>query len=223
MTKPTPKIDPEIIEAAEAAQTPQKLAKPFVKQVEDMKAEAAPAAEILGRNVEDPFDLDNLRVNQNFGDTVGVKKLLTTVPVRKPGKQEFVRVHPDPTYREILPLIDLKEDREVYVVTKRMISALAGEIIPYTLFTSITRQGVVFLWPVRLPSSDGRVIEWHRSAAEAAGRAMTKWIVAEPGRFLSMRQRRWPGGTRSILFHCECRPGSFQIADMVHSTALRSL
>jgi len=144
MTKPTPKIDPEVVEAAEAAQTPQKLGKSFAKQVEDMKAEAAPAAEILGRNVEDPFELDNLRVNQNFGDTVGVKKLLTTVPVRKPGKQEFVRVHPDPTYREILPLIDLKEDREVYVVTKRMISALAGEIIPYTLFTSITRQGVYF-------------------------------------------------------------------------------
>ena len=49
----------------------------------------------------DPFDPANLRLSQSFTETVGVKKLLTTVPVRKPSPQEFVRVHPDPEYREI--------------------------------------------------------------------------------------------------------------------------
>ena len=37
--------------------------------------------------------------SENFSETVGVKKLLTTVPVDKPHRQDFVRVHPDPRYR----------------------------------------------------------------------------------------------------------------------------
>jgi len=61
-----------------------------------------------------PFgDLSKLRLDQSF-DTVGVKKLLTTVPVRKPNKQDYVRGHDDPAYR-LTPaaIIELKEDREV--------------------------------------------------------------------------------------------------------------
>jgi hypothetical protein len=44
-----------------------------------------------------PFDnLSALRLDQSYADSSGVKKLLTTVPVRKPNRQDFVRVHPDP-------------------------------------------------------------------------------------------------------------------------------
>ena len=44
----------------------------------------------------DPFNPTNLRLSQSFVETAGVKKLLTTIPVRKPSPQDFVRVHPDP-------------------------------------------------------------------------------------------------------------------------------
>jgi hypothetical protein len=44
-----------------------------------------------------------------------VQKLLKTVPVRKPNKQDFVRINPDPAYRlSPAAIIELKEDREVY-------------------------------------------------------------------------------------------------------------
>lgn len=117
----------------------------------------------------DPFDLSKLRLGQDYAETVGVKKLLRTVPVRKPGRQDFVRVHQDPAFRENLPAIELKEDRELYLIGGRdLASELAAEIMFVTLYTAINRQGVVFLWPVRLPNPDGREIEWHRSAREAA-------------------------------------------------------
>jgi hypothetical protein len=126
-----------------------------------------------------PFgDLSALRLDQSYaGDTVGVKKVLTTVPVRKPNRQEFVRVHPDPTYR-LTPaaIIELKEDRETYLLLPKMAQALPGEFATVTLFTTITRQGTLFLWPVKLPNPNGRQNEWHRSAAEAAERAMKKWL-----------------------------------------------
>jgi hypothetical protein len=69
-----------------------------------------------------PFgDLSALRLDQSYADTVGVKKLLTTVPVRKPNRQDFVRVHPDPGYR-LTPaaIIEVTEDRDVYLVMPSM-------------------------------------------------------------------------------------------------------
>src|SRR5262249_19519994 len=44
----------------------------------------------------DPFDLDRLRLTADLAAAVGVKKLLTSVPIRKPSKEWFVRVHDDP-------------------------------------------------------------------------------------------------------------------------------
>ncbi len=121
-------------------------------------------------------DLSQIRLDQNFVETAGVKKLLTTVPVRKPNPQDFVRVHPDPKYRETVAIIELKEDREIYLVLPTVAEKLQGEFHMVTLYTAVNRQGVVFLWAVKLPNSDGRIMEWHRSAAEAAEKAMTTWI-----------------------------------------------
>jgi hypothetical protein len=123
----------------------------------------------------DPYDLSNLRLSQSFTETVGVKKLLTTVPVRKPNKQDFVRVHPNEEFRADVLMVELKEDREAYLVGRNMVDELATEAEPYTLYTAINRQGVVFLWPVRLPAPDGKVNEWHRSLREAAEMASGKW------------------------------------------------
>ena len=124
-----------------------------------------------------PFDPASLRLDQSFADTVGVKKLLTTVPVRKPNRQDFVRVHPDPVFR-LTPaaIIEVKDDREVYLVLPSMAQALHGEFATVTLFTTINRQGTLHLWPVKLPTPDGRQNEWHRSGAEGAERAMKKWV-----------------------------------------------
>jgi hypothetical protein len=126
----------------------------------------------------DPFDPASLRLDQSFADTAGVKKLLTTVPVRKPNRQDFVRVHSDPQYR-LTPaaIIEVKEDREVYLVLPGLAQQLPpGEFSVVTLYLTINRQGVVHLWPVKLPSPDGKHNEWHRSAAEGAERAMGVWI-----------------------------------------------
>jgi hypothetical protein len=128
-------------------------------------------------NTPNPFDPASLRLDQSFTDTVGVKKLLTTVPVRKPHKQEFVRVHQDPAFR-VTPaaIIEVKEDREVYLVPPLVAPQLPGEFKLVTLFLAKNRQGVVILWPVPLPGPDGKHNEWHRSQMEAAERATRVWI-----------------------------------------------
>src|SRR6266566_4648420 len=77
----------------------------------------------------DPFDPANLRLNQSFVETAGVKKLLTTIPVRKPAPQDFVRVHPSPDYRDNFPIIELKDEREEYIVTAGLVPELNGEFV----------------------------------------------------------------------------------------------
>jgi hypothetical protein len=124
----------------------------------------------------DPFDLPSLRLNPSFLETAGVKKLITTVPVRKPGKQDFNRVRPEPEYRENFAMIELKDEREEYLVRPEVLQELMGEVVLKTVFTAINRQGVVFLWPVRLPLSDDRKSEWARSEREAAELMMKHWF-----------------------------------------------
>jgi hypothetical protein len=128
----------------------------------------------------DPFHPENLRLSQSFTETAGVKKLLTTVPVRKPSQQDFVRVHPSPEYRENFPIIELKDEREEYIVTAGLVPELIGEYVIKTLYTAINRQGTLFFWPVRLPSPDGKDLDWWRSAREAADLAMRDWVRVKP-------------------------------------------
>jgi hypothetical protein len=146
---------------------------------------------------DDPFALANLRLDQNFVETAGVKRLLTTVPVRKPNAQGFVRVHPSEDYRAAVALLELKDDREVYLLTPTMARELVGEFFMATLYTAINRQSVAFLWPVRLPAPDGKQLEWHRSAAEAAERAVQHWIRIRANMSLGAYEIDLAGATHS--------------------------
>jgi hypothetical protein len=126
----------------------------------------------------DPFDPASLRLSQDLGAGLGVKKALLSVPVRKPANSWWVRVHPSEDYRVQTPVVELKEDRETYLVASHLWADLATEATfsPRALFTAINRQGVLFVWPIRLPRADGRADEWNRTALEAAERATKRWV-----------------------------------------------
>lgn len=125
----------------------------------------------------DPFDVASLRLSGDFGEAAGVKKAILSIPVRKPDKAWFVRAHPSEAYHISTAVIELKEDRETYLVARDLWGELAGEATfsPRALFTAMNRQGVLFVWPVRLPGSDGKIDEWSRTAMEAADMARKQW------------------------------------------------
>lgn len=132
----------------------------------------------------DTFDLESLRLSQNFAATLGVKKALTTVPVRRPDRQWFLRTHPDPDFRIETAVLELKEESETYLVAPNMRNELAGEVVAKVLITAVTRQGNVFLWPIRMPDEFGKLDEWNRSAFEAAKVAEKQWIRVVASRSL---------------------------------------
>ena len=73
-------------------------------------------------------------------------------------------------------LLEMRDDRLTYLVAPDIAPAIPGEAVAKTLYTTITRHGVILLWPVRLPDDQGRLDEWNAVAHQAALRAETKWI-----------------------------------------------
>jgi hypothetical protein len=103
---------------------------------------------------------------------------LVTVPVRKPDKTWFVRVHPSEDYRLQTVVVQLAEENEFYLVDKPLWPEMAAETTfsPRVLFTAMNRQGVCFLWPARLPRPDGQFDNWGLSALEAVQMAQKTWV-----------------------------------------------
>lgn len=137
---------------------------------------AAEGMHTISIEATDPFDVSKLHLGQNFAEAAGVKKALLTVPVRKPGRQDFIRIHPAPEYRLETAVLELKEERETYLVAPQLWPELPGELAPKVLYLATNRQKVLFLWPIRLPGEDGRIDEWNASALEAAAIAQDRWI-----------------------------------------------
>jgi hypothetical protein len=142
----------------------------------DLKVAPPDLKLVEATNSDDPFALSELQLDQDLQAGTAVKKLLTTVPVRRPGAQDFFRVHAGKEYRHVLAFLELKDDREIWLVNLRKVPDLQPECFAATLYTCMTRTGVLFMWPVRVPAVDGRVNEWHTSATTAAELAMRHWI-----------------------------------------------
>ena len=131
-----------------------------------MSKEEPPAA-------SQPTDFSQFALSQNFGSQIKVAKRLTTVPVRKPSKTQWFRIHPE--YKLDAPLLKYGDSGDDYYL---VVSSLADQLIDvaqaFRLVVGVDRQGVVFVWPLRLPDAD-RPLAWHLSALEAASHAEVQW------------------------------------------------
>ena len=121
-------------------------------------------------------DLDALRLPSDMAAATNTREILSRVPVRKPDRHEYFRVHPDPEMSFTAMVFEDKHDRETFFVAPTMRDALLGEIKPVQLVTTITRQGTVIIWPIKLPGEDGRSNAWAETARQAAEYAKSAWI-----------------------------------------------
>lgn len=122
------------------------------------------------------LDLTTFRVSANFNAIGGIKKVITNVPAKKPGTQTYFRVRPDAEWQMPALILQLKEDGDNYFVKPDLFDELANECRPKMLYTYITREGNVGLWPVNLPGEDGRLDPWSESAHAAAEHAQKHWV-----------------------------------------------
>ena len=118
-------------------------------------------------------DFSRFRLSQNFGSVSGVRKKLLTVLVRKPLKTQFVRVHPaNKMDTMLLKYGDNGED--LYLIDPDVMQEVEDLAKPYRLVQAIDRQNNVLIWPLAIPD-DGRPLNWHLSAMEAASNGEVQW------------------------------------------------
>jgi hypothetical protein len=99
--------------------------------------------------------------------------------VRKPAKTEFFRVHPDPSMSLACTLFTDEDERASYVVMPAARQSLAGHLKPVLLVPCMSRQNVTFLWPVPLPTDEGRgggYRSWGETARQTADLARGCWL-----------------------------------------------
>ena len=123
---------------------------------------STPAEEFESRNRlpdevnSDPFDdLDSLRLSQDYASQAPVRKVLTTVPCRKPNRHEFIRVRAGQDWRFETTAFEDKVNRDTYLVSRDLRTELFDETSSICFFLTMNRQQDVFLWPVKLPGPDG--------------------------------------------------------------------
>jgi len=125
----------------------------------------------------DPFDPAALRLGADYAEGLGVRKVITMVPNRKPNKSEWFQVRPGEEWRLQTAVLELEKgvERSTYLVAPSLWADLSGEIAPALLLTCVNRANDLFLWRIKLPGSDGRSNTWTDSALQIAKAAETTW------------------------------------------------
>jgi hypothetical protein len=94
-----------------------------------------------------------------------------TLPVQRPNKAKFFRIHP--TLHADISIYKIKEGSkggEIFAVYPKMVSRIEGCSL-FTLFLGSHKDGSLFLWPVNAVSSDN----WSKSSRQIAIAAMKVW------------------------------------------------
>jgi hypothetical protein len=131
-------------------------------------------------------DLEAFKVDMKEAGLEGAQEQLATISVRKPPADDFVMVNPE---REMSLTVALHENRdnftsEYYVVLPKMLGTMLDlrSVFYAQLYVTVTRSGLVMLWPVKLPTG-GAGNPWYDSALKGAELAKANWIriFADPG------------------------------------------
>lgn len=127
------------------------------------------------------FDFNCLRLPTTFEQGIVAKKLITTIPLRKPRSGlDFFRIRPEPEWMFQTFLLDLKEgEEEKYLVIPELFSVAieSGRLKPVTIYAGLTFLGTVFfLSDIPNPDVDGKDNGYNQSRRIAYELAKTKWV-----------------------------------------------
>ncbi|WP_406662392.1 hypothetical protein V7O66_06565 [Methanolobus sp. ZRKC3] len=126
------------------------------------------------------INLNDLKIPASYESGIVAKKVITTIPVRKPKKTEFFRIRPEPEWCVDLAIADMMDgEDERYLVMPEFYPELEafGVLKPVRIYTAITyTTNVLFLTDVGLPDVEGKHNEYHRSRMEAYEVAKTNWV-----------------------------------------------
>lgn len=124
------------------------------------------------------FSLDSLRIDPMNNQQFEIKKVFSDAPVRKPNKQEFIRVHPD--HMIDMAGIELEDmQKNIFLITPSILNQVAEEFHSdlkyYRMHLAIDRDKNVFVIPAKLSTDPLKPMRWYDSMLEALERAKLNW------------------------------------------------
>jgi hypothetical protein len=155
---------------------------PTPEQDPSPRSEGHPALGSLATKTDALGSLERFRLSQNFGTAAPVKKLLTTVAIRKPHNQEFIRASSSLTFQALT--FAWKEDSRLFLVEPELVSSFPEPLRPTLLVGTINRAGIFYLWPLFLQQGEEQWNTWHRSAFDAMSIAQHHWVRVASNREL---------------------------------------
>jgi hypothetical protein len=181
-----------------------------------------------------PYQPKDLWINPSvIHSGAAVKKILTTIPIRKPNKHEFFRVRAGEEYWQ--PVAFLELGRDVFLIHPLVVPHLDPDDFFYAyLCLAISRSGFLFFWPVKVPNAERRNT-WNESALMVARLAVDKWIKLrsrqEDGRgggfyegeepLVTFKDPVWPDLTLKELYDIAFKGG--HIIDRIDHEAIQKL
>lgn len=178
----------------------------------------------------DIFD-DLIALGRPLDEVVPSEKVLTSLEVRKPKRDEWVRLHSEIHAR--VHAYDPKDNRSWFVVLPEVVEPLLDVLRYVQMSLAVNYAGTLFIWPVPIPT-ERHPHQAHISALAAAEQAMQEWIrISWGGSDYDVYRRSsakvdpvWPAEikTASEMLRFASKAGSFEvIGSMDHPVIRRHL
>ena len=152
------------------------------KLIDEKKGEDV-ALDEVGKNLDkislqmdDEIDLENFTYREDFATTIKLQGETTFVPVRRPDPQSWVYISSKPELRATVAILELKQQRETYLVRPEIAASLNGDVGNRLLVPYQDREGGLFLWAVRLVDARGGLDSWTTSALRIVHEYCDRWI-----------------------------------------------
>ncbi|MBX3742509.1 MAG: hypothetical protein KF712_16095 [Akkermansiaceae bacterium] len=177
----------------------------------------------------DIFD-DLAAFGRPIDEIVPSEKLLTSLSVRKPKRDEWVRVHPTIHVRAYI--YEARDENAHYIVMPAVVELLLDVVRYVQLSLAVNYSGGTFVWPVSVPT-ERKPHRAHITAFAGAERAMREWIRISWGREEYEIYRRssaktepvWPDEITSAseMLRFAAKAGGVEIIDSLDHPVVRAL
>ena len=107
---------------------------------------------------------------------IGAREILSTVSVRKPKNNEFIRVSMDPQNSLTTIVFEDKDEGETYLIAPGIRPLMIAGAAIKMLTLTVNQMGIPFIWPVPVDDEHTRKNAWNESARTAYHKAKADWV-----------------------------------------------
>lgn len=186
-------------------------------------------AENVTPKKRDIFD-DLAALGRPLDELIPSEKLLTALPVRKPKRDEWCRVHP--TIHARVYVYESNDDRSLYVVPPNVVEPLRDVVRYVQMSLAVSYSGTYLIWPVPIPT-ERKPYPAHVSAFAAAEKGRKEWVrITWTGTEYEVFRRKsasmepvWPKEitNASEMLRFAAKVGGFEIIDSLDHPVVRGL